>query len=98
MKEAFNIKIGYGEKEVTLTILPHEDGYYKVIYFGGIMGGVICKDGDWELMDADDIEAGDLPRYIPDLKGERLEVVLDELTVDAIGAEIDLYELDDDER
>lgn len=97
MKEAFNIKVGYGEKEVTLTILPHEEGYYKVIYFGGIMGGVYCRDGDWELMGIEEIEAGDLPFYIPDLKGERLEVLLDEITVDAIGNEIELYYLDDDE-
>jgi len=40
MKEiAFNIKFGYGQKEVTLTILPQKD-YFKIIYFGGIMGAV----------------------------------------------------------
>ena len=97
MREAFNIKVGYGEKEVTLTILPHEEGYYKVIYFGGVMGGVYCQDGDWELMEIEAIEAGDLPFYIPDLTGERLEVLLDEITVDAIGNEIELHYLEEDE-
>ncbi len=41
--EAFNIRIGYGENEVTLTILPTSDGYYKVIYYGGILGAVILE-------------------------------------------------------
>ena len=91
MKEtAFNIKFGYGQKEVTLTILPRED-YFKVIYFGGIMGALRCVDGDWDLIDPADLEGGDLPLYTPDLKGERLEVVLDEHTVDAIGGEIESY-------
>jgi len=97
MKEAFNIKVGYGEKEVTLTILPHQEGYYKVIYFGGIMGGIYCQDGDWELLDNGAVDAGDLPFYIPDLRGERLEVLLDEPTVHAIGLEIESAFLDDDE-
>lgn len=90
MKEAFNIKIGYGNREVTLTILE-EESYYKVIYFGGIMGAVYFLDGDWDLVDPEEVEAGDLPEYSPDLKGERLEIVLDEHTVDAIGKEIELY-------
>lgn len=96
MKEAFNIKIGYGSKEVTLTILHHKD-YYKVIYFGGIMGAVKQVNEDWELMDPQEVDAGDLPQYIPDLKGERLEIVLEEHTVDAIGSEIEYYNSDDEE-
>lgn len=97
MKEAFNIKVGYGEKEVTLTILPHQEGYYKVIYFGGIMGGVYYQDGEWELLGSEDIDAGDLPFYVPDLKGERLEVLLDEPTVNAIGIEIESAFPEEDE-
>lgn len=91
MKKAdFNIKFGYGQKEVTLTILPHED-YYKVIYFGGIMGAVRYVDNDWDLIEADQLEGGDLPLYTPDLNGDRLEVVLDENSVDTIGQEIELH-------
>lgn len=86
----FNIKIGYGKNEVTLTILPKEE-YFKVIYFGGIMGAVRCVDGDWDLIEPDGLEGGDLPLYTPDLKGERLEVVLDENTVDMIGREIEQF-------
>lgn len=96
MEEAFNIKIGYGTREVTLTMLEHED-YYKVIYFGGIMGAVQQTDGDWVLMNPEHIEAGDLPQYAPDLKVERLEIVLDEPTVNAIGREIEQYHSDEEE-
>lgn len=93
----FNIKIGYGQKEVTLTILPTDEGYYKVIYYGGILGAV-CFDGDdWDLMDAEDVVAGDLPPYEPPLNGDRLEIVLNELTVDRIGREIELYNDDEEE-
>lgn len=88
MEEAFNIKLGYGSKEVTLTMLKHKD-YFKVIYFGGIMGAVQKVDSDWYLMNQEDIDAGDLPQYVPDLKDERLEIVLDERTAEAIGREIE---------
>lgn len=96
MNEAFNIKIGYGNKEVTLTILEEED-YYKVIYFGGIMGAVRASDGDWDLLDPEEVAAGDLPQYTPDLKGERLEIVLDEHTIESIGREIELHHWDEED-
>ncbi len=96
MKEPFNIKIGYGEKEVTLTILPVKENYYKVIYFGGVMGAVCFNGEDWDLIEKEEVEAGDLPLYEPELKGDRLEIVLDELTVDAISEEIELHIMDED--
>lgn len=87
-KEAFNIRVGYGKKEVTLTILKEKD-YYKVIYFGGIMGAVRHDRNEWVLMKTTEIPAGDLPVYTPELKGERLEIVFDEHTARAIGKEIE---------
>lgn len=96
MKEPFNIKIGYGENEVTLTILPVRDNYYKVIYFGGVMGAVCFNGEDWDLIEKEDVETGDLPLYKPELNGERLEIVLDQFTVDVIGEEIELHNMDDD--
>ncbi|RZL97848.1 MAG: hypothetical protein EOO88_62010, partial [Pedobacter sp.] len=63
--EPFNIKIGYGEKEVTLTILPIEAGYYKVIYYGAILGAV-CYDEPsscWQAVPSEAIEPGDLPLF-----------------------------------
>ncbi len=96
MEEPFNIKIGYGEKEVTLTILPVKDNYFKVIYFGKVMGAVCFNGEEWDLIEKQDVEAGDLPLYKPELNGERLEVVLDQLTVDAIGEEIELQDMDEE--
>ncbi len=90
--EPFNVKTGYGEKEVTLTILPTNEGYYKVIYYGGILGAIRYEndtDG-WEVVPPEEVVAGDLPLYEPDLSGERLEVVLNDETVDEIGEEITL--------
>jgi len=89
--EPFNIKVGFGEREVTLTIMPHE-AYYKVIYYGGILGAVRFEnDTDlWEIVPADEVEAGDLPMYQDDLSGDRLKIVLDDETVDEIGEEIEL--------
>lgn len=89
--EPFNIKIGYGEKEVTLTILPIEAGYYKVIYFGAILGAV-CYDQEsdyWQAVPIEEIEAGDLPLYRHDLNGDRLEVVLTDGCIQEIGNEIE---------
>lgn len=96
MNEPFNIKIGYGENEVTLTILPVGDNYFKVIYFGGVMGAVYFNGEEWDLIEKDEVKPGDLPLYHPELNGERLEIVLDQLTVAAIGEEIELYQMDDD--
>ncbi len=89
--EPFNIKIGYGEKEVTLTILPIEAGYYKVIYYGGILGAV-CYDEPsdcWQAVPKEDIEAGDLPLYEHDLKADRLDIVLNDGCIQEIGNEIE---------
>ena len=88
--EPFNIKVGFGDNEVTLTILPMVD-FYKVIYYGAILGAIKYEndtDG-WEIMSRDEYEAGDLPFYTHDLSSDRLEFVLDDNTVDHIGTEIE---------
>lgn len=88
--EVFNIKTGYGANEVTLTILPTDKGYFKVIYYGGVLGAVRLESDHetWEKVPDEEIEAGDLPLYQHDLKADRLDVVLDEITVQRIGEEI----------
>lgn len=86
----FDIKIGFGEKEVTLTILPDKEGYYKVVYFDGIVGAIRPEtDGDgWEQVPEEEIRLGKLHRYEPDLNTDRLNFVLCEHTTDLIGEEI----------
>lgn len=88
--EVFNIKIGYGKNELTLTILPTQQGYYKVIYYGGILGAVRLENDNetWEKVPEEEIEPGDLPFYQHDLTADRLDIVLDEHTVHRIGEEI----------
>jgi len=88
--EPFNIKVGFGENEVTLTILPTEN-FYKVVYYGGILGAIKYEndtDG-WELMSREEYTAGDLPFYTQELNSDRLEFVLDDNMVDHIGEEIE---------
>ena len=86
----FNIRIGFGEQEVTLAILPTIQKYYLVIYFGGIIGAVrMDPEGEfWEQVPDEDIIPGDLPLYQPDLEADRLDIVLCEDTVTHIGEEI----------
>ncbi len=60
--EPFNIHIQNNDDEVTLTVLPEQD-YYKIVYFGGIIGAIKEFDGGWELLAEDEIEAGGLPFY-----------------------------------
>jgi len=91
MKAAFNIKVGYGEKQVTLTILPAGRNYFKVIYFGAIMAAVRFNSEGWDLIEREELEPGNLPLYEPELKGERLQVVLNEAMAGEIGEEIESY-------
>ncbi len=88
----FNIKAGYGENQVTLTILPTEEGYYKVIYYGGILGAIRQTQtaDSWELVPPEEVIAGDLPLYETDLTEDRLEIVLNDQTIGDIGNEITL--------
>ena len=87
--EVFNVKIGFGENELTLTILPTEN-YYKVIYYGGVLGAIRPEDNhsSWVKVPDEEVEAGDLPLYKHDLTADRLDIVLDEYTVNLIGEEI----------
>ncbi|TKC09964.1 hypothetical protein FA048_07065 [Pedobacter polaris] len=60
--EPFNIKINHNQQEITLTILPEKD-YFKIVYFGAIVGAIKQLDHDWELVAEDEIEPGILPLY-----------------------------------
>ena len=88
--EAFNIKIQYQNQGVTITILLTDEGYYKVIYFGGILGAVKKREDNekWEKVPDEDIIAGELPLYRHD-HADRLDVILDDSTAMAIGKEIE---------
>jgi len=89
--EPFNIRIEPEGQEVTLTILPTDDGYYKVIYYGGILGAVTKKElqNDWRKVPDEEVIAGELPLYHHIDEDGRIEIVLDDVMAAAIGEEID---------
>lgn len=60
--EPFNIRIHHQNQDITLTILPEND-YYKIIYFGAIVGAIRQLKYDWELVPEEEIEPGNLPPY-----------------------------------
>ena len=86
--EPFNIRIEREGQEVTLTILPTDDGYYKVIYYGGILGAV-TKSNNWSKVPDEEVIAGELPLYHHVDEDDRLELVFDETLSQDIGEEID---------
>ncbi|MGN7205963.1 hypothetical protein ACTHQF_16945 [Pedobacter sp. SAFR-022] len=90
----FNIRITNTGQNLTLTVLPTEAGYYKIIYYAAVLTAVQkTQNGDWILVTKDDIEAGDLPFYLPSADGDRLEPSLDKTFASAVGSAIEL-ELD----
>ena len=87
--EPFNIKIGYGANQVTLTIFPIDEYQYKVIYYGAILGAVKYDIDCWESIPSEELEADDLPLYQHDVNSGRIYLILNEATVDEIGNEIE---------
>jgi len=91
--EPFNIRIPHKGKEITITIQPEND-YYKIIYYGGIVGAIRNHGTDWELVAEEEITPGDLPLY--DYKmghddHEKLELQLFE--INQIAGEIEKHKL-----
>jgi len=87
--DPFNISVESPER-VSLTVLPTDKGYYKVIYYAAVLTALEKNSaGEWSLVDKGEIEAGDLPYYIPGANSDHIEVTVDESFVKAAGAAID---------
>lgn len=87
--DPFNIKVKAPE-QVSLTVLPTDKGYYKIIYYAAVLTALEkTEKGDWKLLDKERIEAGDLPYYIPNLDSDHISITLDSFFAEAAGAEID---------
>jgi hypothetical protein len=56
---AFNIEIEHNDQRITLAIIPKDD-YFKIIYFGGILGAIRKQGSDWILLEAAEIEHEEL--------------------------------------
>ena len=76
---------------MTLTILPTDDGYYKVIYYGGILGAITKEDNsnNWTQVPEDEVIAGELPLYHHIDEDDRLQLIFSEVLAQDIGREID---------
>lgn len=87
----FNIQINEASTPITLTLLPTDEDYFKVIYYGGILGAISFnhKKKKWELVPPNNVEAGDLPPYTARSDDERVPLKLDFETIVKIGAEIE---------
>lgn len=87
--DPFNIRIKAPE-QVSLTVLPTDKGYYKIIYYASVLTAIEkTKDGDWVLLEKDNIEAGDLPYYIPVDDSDHIKITLDTDFAKEAGAAID---------
>lgn len=60
--QPFNIKVNAVGKEITLTILPQDDEY-KIIYFGGIIGGLKQEKDTLNFIKPEDVVPSSLPLY-----------------------------------
>lgn len=87
----FNIRIKPENDFVSLTILPTDKGYYKVIYYAAILTAIApADDSRWQLIPTDQIEAGDLPFYQHTADSDRAELKLDEAFTDEVGSAINV--------
>ncbi len=75
--EPFNIRIKLQGQTTSLTVLPNDKGYYKLIYYAAILGAIEeTTEGDWRILSADEIEAGDLPFYVPENGNDRIDITM----------------------
>ncbi|MFI5452939.1 hypothetical protein ACHMWN_12370 [Pedobacter sp. UC225_61] len=89
--EPFNIHIQHNGEEITLTVLPEKD-YFKLIYFGAIIGAIKETEGEWELLEEDEIEPGALPLFEYKNGGhEQLKFELNLPKINQIAAEIENF-------
>jgi hypothetical protein len=87
--DPFNIKVKVPE-QVSLTVLPTDDGYYKIIYYAAVLTALEKTGaGDWNLVDKENIEAGDLPYYTPAPDSDHIKISLDDTFAKEAGAAID---------
>lgn len=60
--EPFNITINHLGSDLTLTVIPTEN-YYRLAYFGGIIGAVKKEELGWAWVPEQEIEISELPLY-----------------------------------
>jgi hypothetical protein len=88
--QPFNIKIPVQNEEVTITILPTDQEYFKVVYYGHVLGAIHYDKNinKWSLVDPSEIIVGDLPPYTGIIEEDRVEIELNSETIVKIGQEV----------
>lgn len=88
--DPFNIVIKVNGAQIDLNIHPQEDGTYKIIYLGALLGEILMgNDGEtWRAITADELEPGGFPVYQYDETSGHQDILLDDATVQEIGRQI----------
>ncbi|RZJ81025.1 MAG: hypothetical protein EOO47_05635 [Flavobacterium sp.] len=87
--EPFNITINHLGNDLTLTVMP-TGNYYRLVYFGGIIGAVRKTEMSWAWLPENEIEISELPLY--DYKmgvDDHEKLKLHEISLFEIGAAIE---------
>jgi hypothetical protein len=88
--DSFDIVIPVQDKEVSLTLQPEEEGAYKVIYHGMLVGEIATEDNgaSWHKLSIAEVTPGIYPMYEHDAAKDTPRIVLDEATLQKIGEAI----------
>lgn len=89
--ENFDIKIWYGLKVITLTIVPLElaENQYELIYDGSVIGFLQSKERKWECCAQNKILPEECFSSLSGAEAGKIEMTTD--MIDLIGQEIDFY-------
>ncbi|WP_256004571.1 MULTISPECIES: hypothetical protein [Pedobacter] len=88
--DPFNIIVELDGKKIDLNIHPQEEGSYKIVYHGALVGEVyMSSDGEsWKAYSADDIDAAGYPIYEFDETSGHANILLEGNIVQEIGQQI----------
>ncbi|RDC56149.1 hypothetical protein DU508_11050 [Pedobacter chinensis] len=87
---SFNVHIDHNGDNLTLTIIPKED-YFKIVYFGGILGALRKQGTDWILMEESEIDPGELAPFDYKLTPDGVHISLDSHEINQISEQIEHY-------
>lgn len=87
----FNIRIRYGSEEITLAVIPVENGDFRIVYYNTILAGMKKNNNEWCLLTPEEVAGGDFPLYEPKIGEDRIIIDLTDQFTERIAEEIDLY-------
>lgn len=88
--DPFNIVIRIDGAQIDLNIHPQQDGRYKIIYHGALLGEIFIKHDriNWEATPANELQPGGYPVYEYDESSGHEYILLDDKIVQEIGRQI----------